>query len=99
MKYAVARINGRQYRVEEGMEILIDRLDGKAVVPEVLMISDENAVKVGTPVLDKVKINVKVLGEEKGDKVNVRKFRAKSRYRRRMGFTPLYTRVQIGKIT
>jgi len=101
MKYAVIRIGGKQYKVTEEKELLVDKLtDLKKIEPEVLLFADEGKVKVGKPVLKDAKIKVKVVSElEKGEKIDVYKFKAKSRYRRHTGFRPQYTRLLVEKIS
>src|SRR3990167_4752872 len=101
MKYAVVRIGGKQYKVFEGEEILVDKLaDVQKIEPEVLLFTDDGKVRVGKPVLKDVKVKVKVLAEiEKGEKIEIYKFKAKSRYRRHAGFRPQYTKLLIEKIS
>lgn len=100
MKYAVIRIQGKQYRVSEGDEILVGRMSDLKIQPEVLLVADGEKVKVGKPVVKDSKVKVKVLSElEKGEKVEVYKFKAKSRYRRHTGFRAQYTRLLIEKIS
>lgn len=100
-KYAVIRISGRQYLVEEGKDILVDKLkDLKNIEPEVLLIVDGDNVKVGKPIVAGSKVKIKVITEvEKGKKVRIFKYKAKSRYRKRMGFRPKYTRLLIEQIS
>lgn len=108
-KFAVIRIGGKQYRVSEGDEILVDKLSlassaGKLndlkAQPEVLLYVDGEKIEIGTPVLTKVKVKVKVLVElEKGVKIRVFKYKAKSRERKHIGFRAQYTRLLIEKIT
>ena len=100
-KFAVIRIGGKQYRVSEGEEILVDKIaDIKKVSPEVLLFVDGEKVEVGTPVLTKAKVTVKVLSEEeKGEKVDIFKYKAKSRERRHVGFRAKYTRLLIEKVS
>ena len=99
-KFAVIRITGKQYRVVEGQEILVDKMNDLKVTPEVLLIADGDKVEVGTPVLTKAKVTVKVLAElEKGEKIDIFKYKAKSRERRHVGFRAQYTRLLIEKIT
>ncbi len=99
-KYAVIRVGGKQYKVTEGQEILVDKIiDIKALEPEVLLVSDGDKVEVGKPVLTKTGLKVKVVTElEKGEKIEVYKFKAKSRYRKHIGFRAQYTRLLIEKI-
>ena len=100
-KFAVIRIGGKQYRVTEGQEILVDKLaDTKKVTPEVLLFVEGETVEVGTPVLEKAKVIVKVVAElEKGEKVDIFKYKAKSRERRHVGFRAQYTRLLVEKIS
>ena len=100
-RYAVVRIGGKQYKVSEGKEILVDKLvDPKKVEPEVLLFVDDDKVKVGKPVVKDVKISLKVVKElEKGEKVEIYKFKAKSRYKRHTGFRPQYTRLLVEKFS
>ena len=101
MKCAVIRLGGKQYRVIEKGEVLVDKItDPKKIDPEVLLFADDGKVKVGKPVLKDVKIKIKILAEmEKGEKIEVYKFKAKSRYRKHTGFRPQYTRLLIEKIS
>src|SRR3989344_5077527 len=97
-KFAVIRIAGKQYRVSEGEEILVDKLVDLKIQPEVLLIADDDEVEVGTPVLKKAKVTFKVIAEEeKGEKIDIFKYKAKSRERRHVGFRPKYTRLLIEK--
>lgn len=100
-KFAVIRITGKQYRVTEGEEILVDKInDLEKVEPEVLLFVDGDKIEVGTPVLKKAKVTVKVLKEiEKGEKIRIFKYKAKSRERRHVGFRAQHTRLLIEKIS
>lgn len=100
-KFAVIRIGGKQYKVSEGEEILVDKLnDLTKIEPEVLLFVDGDKIEVGTPVLDKIKVKVKVLVElEKGIKIRVFKYKAKSRQRKHTGFRAQYTRLLVEKIS
>lgn len=98
MKYAVIKFQGHQYKVSEGQELLVDKLVGQSE-PEVLLVADNDKVTVGKPTVKGAKVKVKVVaGEEKGEKLDIFKFKAKSRYRRKTGFRPVYTRLLIEKI-
>jgi len=98
MNYAVIRLQGHQYKVAEGEEILVDKISEKTPVIDVLLLVDDKKVHLGKPTLN-AKVDYKVLGEEKGKKLLVRKYKAKSRYRKRIGFRPQYTKLLIKKIT
>lgn len=98
-KYAVIRLQGRQYKVSEGDEILVDKMNDLKVTPEVLLVADGDNVKVGKPLVKDAKVTIKVVKDlEKGEKIEVYHFKAKSRYKKHTGFRPQYTRVLIQKI-
>lgn len=98
--YAIIRIKGTQYKVREGQELLVDYLKGQKPQPEVLLVKTEKSTKIGTPTVKGAKVTLDILEElEKGKKMHVQKFRAKSRYRKKIGFRPKYTKVLIKKIT
>jgi large subunit ribosomal protein L21 len=99
-KYAVIRLQGRQYKVMEGQELLIDKMTDLKLVPEVLLVVDGEKVDVGKPVLKDAKVAIKIIKDvEKGEKIEIYHFKAKSRYRKHTGFRPQYTRVLVGKIS
>ncbi len=73
--------------------------DPKKFEVEVLLFADGNKVKVGKPTLKDVTIKMKVVTEmEKGEKIEIYKFKAKSRYKRHTGFRPQYTRLVVEKL-
>ena len=99
-KYAIIQINGNQHKVTEGEEILVDKLKDTKLNPEILLLVNGKKVTVGKPYIKKAKVKLKVLKpEEKGKKLYVYKFKAKSRYRRKYGFRHHYSRVLVEKIT
>ncbi|MDO8599814.1 MAG: 50S ribosomal protein L21 [bacterium] len=99
--YAVINYHGRQYKVSEGEELLLDKLVSEKIVEavDVNLIVDGEKVLVGTPNITGAKVALEVLGDEKGKKVTTVKYKAKSRYRKKMGFRPQYTRVKVQKIS
>ena len=100
-KYAVIKLKGQQFKVKEGDEILVGKL-GEKEKPEakVLLVKSDKAVKVGKPTVKGAAVKLKVLEkEEKGKKLHVETFKAKSRYRRKLGFRPIYTRLQVTSIS
>lgn len=99
-KYAVIRLQGRQYKVSEGEELLVDKMNDLKLVPEVLLVADGEKVSVGKPVLKDTKVTLKIVKDmEKGEKIEVYHFKAKSRYKKHTGFRPQYTRVLVEKIS
>ncbi|HLE48730.1 MAG TPA: 50S ribosomal protein L21 [Patescibacteria group bacterium] len=98
MKYVVVKINGKQHLLSEGTSILVDKVVGK-LDPKILLYVDGEKFKLGNPEVAGVKIDLKVIEEiVKGDKIMVSKYKAKSRYRRKIGFRPQYTRLKLEKI-
>lgn len=100
MKYAVIKINGSQYKVTEGQEIFVDKLQDKAAKAEVMLLVDDDTVKLGNPYLGNAEVGLKIVADEvKGKKLIIQKFKAKSRYRRKNGFRPVYTKVLVESIS
>jgi len=101
MKYAIIRLQGQQFKVSEGEEFLVNKLKtGTKPEAEILMIADEGKSKIGTPTVKGAKISLKILEEEeKGKKIHVYKYKSKSRYRRKIGSRPKFTRLLVSKIS
>ncbi len=99
--FAIVQIGSKQYKVAEGSELLVDKLNaesGEVTLDKVLLFARGGEVKIGTPTVSGVQVVAKVLGQEKGEKVTVLKFKAKSRYRRKLGFRAALTRIKIEKV-
>ena len=99
--YAVVKIGGKQYRVEEGDSILVDRLpdgEGEKVIFEPLLYADDKKALFDGADLEKVKVEGVVQGHERGPKIHVLKFKPKKGYKRRTGHRSELTRVEIGEI-
>lgn len=102
MNYAVIKASGKQYKVSPGSIIEIDKIEGEngknISFDQVLLASDGEKIEVGTPYVKGASVTAKILEQEKGDKVRVAKFRAKSKYRRVTGFRSRLTKVEITNI-
>ncbi len=102
MDYAVIKTGGKQYRVSTGDILEIDKLpqlkESVVTFEDVLLWVAGDQVKIGKPVLSDVSVKAKILEQKKGEKIRVSKFKAKSRYRRTIGFRPLLTKVVIEDI-
>ena len=99
--YAIIATGGKQYRVSEGDVIYIEKIDAEVdstVSFDVLLMENEGDVKVGTPVVEGVKVVGKVVGQIRGEKIVVFKYKAKKNYRRKQGHRQPYTKVEITKI-
>ena len=103
MKYAIIALQGKQYRVEEGVELTVDRLSQDAdkvfTIADVLLVVDGENVAVGQPKVANAKVSAKVLKHQRGEKIRVSVFKAKSRYRRTHGHRQEETVVKIEKIS
>lgn len=99
--YAIIKTGGKQYCVEEGKVITIEKLDvetgAEVAFDEVLLVSGDS-VKIGQPTVAGAKVTGKVLEQGKGAKIRIFKYKAKSNYRRRQGHRQPFTKVQIEKI-
>lgn len=102
MKYAIVEDGGKQYRAAIGETIEVDRYPlevGEEIdLDHVLLISDGENVKVGTPFVTGAKIQATVVAQVKGPKVVVFRYKAKERIRSKTGHRQKYTRVRIDAI-
>lgn len=100
--FAVIKTGGKQYLVQPGDTILIERLKknpGEEVIfAEVLLLEKDGKVFLGTPFLENVKVKGKILGETKGKKIVVLKYKPRRRYRVKKGHRQKYTQVKIEEI-
>lgn len=100
--YAIIETGGKQYRVQEGDVVFVEKLsaeEGAAVVfDKVLVISGEDQLTVGSPAVEGASVNAKVVGHGKDKKVIVFKYKPKKGYRKKQGHRQPYTKVQIEKI-
>ncbi len=102
MQYAVIKLNSRQYKVKPGDVIEVEKLNYKKAeevsFADVLLISSDGKVVLGTPTINGALVKATVLGETKGEKVRVSKFKAKVRYRRVTGKRQSLTKIKIEDI-
>ncbi|KYH34490.1 50S ribosomal protein L21 [Clostridium tepidiprofundi DSM 19306] len=100
--YAIIKTGGKQYRVQEGDVIFVEKLqaevDSNVELNEVLAVSKEEGMVVGKPVVEGAKVVAKVLAQDKAKKVIVFKYRAKQDFRKKKGHRQPYTKLQIEKI-
>lgn len=100
--YAIFETGGKQYKVQEGDVIYIEKLnagEGESVTfDRVLAVSGSNGLVVGAPVVSGASISGKVEKHGKGEKIIVFKYKAKKNYRRKQGHRQPYTKVVIEKI-
>ena len=95
---AVVDINHKQYVVMPDQEIVVDRIDGEKGAelsfPTVLLYEDKGKTEIGKPYLKYV-VKAQVSEQTKGEKILVRRYKQKVRYRRQMGFRPQITKLKI----
>ena len=100
--YAIIKTGGKQYVVEEGKVISIEKLDvdegAEVTFDEVLLVSGDD-VKIGQPNVAGAKVTGKVLEQGKERKIRIFKYNPKKGYRKRQGHRQPYTKVEIGKIS
>ena len=102
MDYAIIRTGGKQYRVSPGDVIDVERLpdvEGPSVeLTDVLALSKDGKVTIGTPTVEGVKVRAELQQQVKGDKIIVFKYKRKSHYRRKLGHRQIYSRIAIQDI-
>ena len=101
--YAVIKTGGKQYRVEEGEFLRVEKLDAEAgdkvELAEVLMLVDGDDVQIGAPMIDGAVVNATVREQGRGEKVKIIKFRRCKHYRRQAGHRQSYTEILIDSIS
>lgn len=100
--FAVIETGGKQYRVQEGDVIYVEKLNAltdDVIKFNVLVGEDDNGIKIGAPVVENASVEGTVLGQTKGDKIVVFKYKAKKTYRKTQGHRQPYTKIQINKIS
>jgi large subunit ribosomal protein L21 len=101
--YAVLETGGKQYKVKSGDVIEVERLDGEVgaqiELGQVLMLtSDDGAPTFGSPMIAGAKVFGEVVGQGKGEKLIIFKYKSKVRYRRKTGHRQHITRLRVGDI-
>lgn len=100
--YAVVETGGKQYKVQEGDVLFVEKLevevDSNVELNHVLAVSKDDKLTVGTPVVEGAKVVAKVLKQGKGKKVIVFKYKPKKDSRKKNGHRQPYTKLQIEKI-
>jgi large subunit ribosomal protein L21 len=102
MKYAIVEDGGKQYKAVEGATIEVDRFpaeEGDTIdLEHVLLVADDEDVKVGTPFVAGAKVQATVVSQVKAPKVVIFKYKPKERYRLKKGHRQQYTRLMIDTI-
>ncbi|HHP7233035.1 MAG TPA: 50S ribosomal protein L21 [Desulfobacterales bacterium] len=97
--YAVVATGGKQYRVEEGDVVRIEKIPGEigesVSFDRVLMISDGDNVTIGQPVVENAAVDGRIVEQDRAKKVLVFKYKRRKRFRRKQGHRQYYTAVRI----
>ncbi len=101
--YAVIKAGGKQYRIKVGEKLKVERFDAEAgselVIDQVLMVADGDNVAMGTPLVEGAKVNAKVVGQGRHDKIRIFKMRRRKHYQKHQGHRQNYTEIQITGIS
>ena len=99
--YAVIKTGGKQYRVQEGDTVRVEKLDGdvggQIEFAEVLMLGGESP-RVGTPLVGGAKVVAKIIGQDRAKKIIVFKMRRRKNYRRKYGHRQPFTELRIQSV-
>lgn len=101
LMYAVVKVGGKQYRVETGDSLVVDRMredEGAKVALQPLLLADGDDTVFEGEELGKVEVEATVTGHERGEKIRVLKFKPKGNYKRHQGHRSELTRLEIGEI-
>ena len=101
--YAIVESGGKQYRAVPGTTVEVDRLqieEGTQIdLDQVLLVADDEDIKVGTPIVKGANVKATVVEHYKGKKILIFKYIPSKRYRRKNGHRQQYTRLQIDEIS
>jgi len=101
--YAIIETGGKQYRVQEGDSLFIEKLDVNAgdsiKFDKVLAVSKDGSLSFGSPVVEGATVNATVVENGKGPKVVIFKYKRKKDYRKKQGHRQPYTKVKIESIS
>lgn len=99
---AIIKTGGKQYLVKPGDKIQVEKLDiteGKDIVfSEVLLIEKNKKLEIGMPTVTGATVTAKFLGEKKGEKLTIFKYKPKKRYKRKVGHRQKFTEIEITSI-
>ncbi|AOY76862.1 50S ribosomal protein L21 [Clostridium formicaceticum] len=100
--YAIIETGGKQYRVQEGDTLFVEKLDATegdvVTIENVLAVSKEGNLTVGNPVVNGAKVEAKVVEQGKGKKIIIFKYKPKKDFRKKQGHRQPYTKLMIEKI-
>ena len=101
--YAVIKTGGKQYKVQEGDTIRVEKLEASEgddiKLDTVLMLTDGDKVTVGTPLVEGASVSATVKSQGRGEKIKIVKFKRRKQYRKQMGHRQAYTELAITGIS
>ena len=101
--YAVIKTGGKQYTVNEGDKLKVEKLDGevggKVELSEVLCVGEGDNIKVGAPVVEKAKVLCEIIAQDKHKKIVVFKKKRRKGYKKKQGHRQAYTELKVNKIS
>ena len=101
--FAIIGLLGKQFIVSPGERITVPHVDGAVGdvlnISDVLLLSDDKKTSIGTPLVKHSAVEAKIVSQQKGEKITVRRFKSKVRYRKTRGFRPLETDIEIVSIS
>ncbi|MBP7953873.1 MAG: 50S ribosomal protein L21 [Nitrosomonas sp.] len=101
--YAVIKTGGKQYRVQVGEKLKVEKLcvdaGNELVIDQVLMIANNDQISVGNPLVSGAKVNATVLSQGRHDKIRIFKMRRRKHYQKHQGHRQYYTEIQITGIS
>ena len=99
---AILKTGGKQYLVSPGDKLKVEKIDAEAgkeiTLGEVLLCDDGKKVEIGSPLVKGASVKAKVLGDGKGDKLIIFKYKSKKRYKRKIGHRQPFTEIEIVSI-
>jgi len=102
LMYAVFQTGGKQYRVEAGQTIRVERLDGdvgkKIEISDVLLVADGQKVAIGQPLVEGARVCAEIVKQGKEKKVLIFNYRKRKRYRKKQGHRQPFTALKITAI-
>ena len=100
--YAVVRTGGKQFRVEPGTSVRVEKLDGSVgeivELAEVLLVGEKDSATIGTPLVEGAKVVGTITAQGRGPKITIFKMKRRKGYRRKAGHRQAFTEIRVDKI-
>ncbi len=100
--FAVVRTGGKQFRVEPGTSVRVEKLDGavgdNVELAEVLLVGEKDSARIGTPLVEGAKVVGTITAQGRGPKITIFKMKRRKGYRRKSGHRQSYTEIRVDQI-